>query len=57
MLLKFFAEKEFKCGKLLIKQIKFEDFIYLTNNYNKEIKIFDFFTKYFNSMIKTKITV
>jgi hypothetical protein len=57
MRLKFFAKKEFKCGKLLIKQIKFEDFIYLTNNYNKEIKIFDFFTKYFKSMIKTKITV
>ncbi len=47
MRLKFFAKKEFKCGKLLIKQIYFEDFINLTNNYNKEIKIFDFFHEIF----------
>jgi hypothetical protein len=55
--IKIFAKKNFKRGKLLIKQINFEDFINLTNNYNKEIKFLIFSTKYFNSMIQIKITV
>jgi hypothetical protein len=38
--IKIFCKKNFKRAKLLIKQINFEDFINLTNNYNKEIKIF-----------------
>ncbi len=37
--IKIFYEKNFKRGKLLIKQINFEDFINMTNYYNKEIKI------------------